>query len=115
VTSRLAPALLAFVAATATAAAQPMPMAPPVAAPPVPATGSTISPLLTRPGPVIAAPAQPVPVYPAMPSPGPIDQQKSQSYRGDLSDQLRTLDNEGVSPGSEQYRDLQEELNRPGR
>ena len=64
----------------------------------------------------ITAPTPPraMPAYPAMASPGPIDQQKSQSYRRGLSDELRRLDNEGVSPGNERYRELQQQLNRPG-
>ena len=113
---RAAAILSALVLGVAAASAQNVmsPLPPPVAAPPLPATGSTISPLLTQPGPVIAAPSRPLPTYPATPSPGPLDQQKSLSYRNDLSNRLRQLDSQGVSPGNEQYRQLQQQLNRPG-
>jgi hypothetical protein len=85
------------------------PPAPPVSSAPAPATGSTVSPILVNP----AAPARPMPAYPATPSLGPIDQQKQQSYRSDLSNRLRQLDDAGVSPGSEQYREYQQQLNQP--
>jgi len=85
--------------------------APPVSSAPAPATGSTVSPILVNP----AAVARPTAPPPATPSPGPIDQQKQQSYRSDLSNRLRQLDDAGISPGSEQYREYQQKLNQPGR
>ena len=110
-TSGIVATLLALVfgipAAEAQTAAPPLP--PPVSAAPVPATGSTVSPILVNP----AAAARPAPSYPTPSSPGPLDQQKSQSYRNDLSNALRQLDNAGVSPGSEQYREYQQQLNQP--
>ena len=82
---------------------------PPVAITPAPATGTTISPILVNP----SAPARPT--APAPTGAAPIDQQKQSSYRSDLSNRLRELDNAGVSPGSEQYREYREQLNQLNR
>jgi hypothetical protein len=38
-----------------------------------------------------------------------------QSYRSDLLSQQRALDRQGVSPGSPQYRDIQQQLQQPTR
>jgi len=92
-----------------------MPVPPPVspAMPQIP--GSAPSPILTQPWLLhqpfgrAAAPVSP----PA--TTAPIDQQKMQSYRSDLLSQQRALENQGVSPGSPQYRDIQQQLQQPGR
>ena len=99
------------------AAAQttPMPVAPPVspALPQIP--GSAPSPILTQPALVnqpFGGTTAPIPPPAAT---APIDQQKMQSYRSDLLSQQRAFDRQGVSPGSEQYRDIQQQLQQPGR
>ena len=71
-------------------------------------------PLLTQPGPVFELPPRATPSYPPAPTPGPIDQQKTQSYRNGLIDQQRQLDRSGVSPGSQRSREIQQQLNQPG-
>jgi hypothetical protein len=37
-----------------------------------------------------------------------------QSYRNDLINQRFQLDRQGVSPGNERYREIQQQLNQPG-
>ena len=93
----------------------PAPLAPPInpgsaAAPP---TG--LSPLLTQPGPVFpnCPPSEPA-SYPPQQLPGPIDQQKMQAYRNELRGQQWQLQRQGVSPGSQYSREIQQQLNQPG-
>jgi hypothetical protein len=92
----------------------PAPLPPPInpgyaAAPP-----SGLSPLLTQPGPVYELPAPANPSYPPQQLPGPIDQQKLQSYRNDLRGQQWQLERQGVGPGSNQSsREIQQQLNQP--
>lgn len=91
----------------------PAPMAPPInpgfaAAPP-----DGLSPLLTQPGPLFPPPPPASPSYPPQRLPGPIDQQKSQSYRSDLLGQQRQLDRQGASPGNRRSREIQRQLNQP--
>jgi hypothetical protein len=102
--------LLAFAAGLATASAQtpPVPLAPPIGAPPAASPASPISPILINPGLArspVSAPAAPVP------GPTPLDQQQMQSYRGDLVSRQRALEQQGVSPGAEAYRNVQQQLN----
>ena len=114
----LAAILVLSLAGAATAAegqTTPMPVAPPVspALPQIP--GSAPSPILTQPGLVhqpFGGTTAPIPPPAAT---APIDQQKMQSYRSDLLSQQRALDRQGVSPGSEQYRNIQQQLNQPSR
>ena len=102
-------------AAAAEAQTTPMPVAPPVspALPQIP--GSAPSPILTQPW-LLHQPfggtTAPIPPPAAT---APIDQQKMQSYRSDLLSQQRALDRQGVSPGSEQYRNIQQQLQQPSR
>jgi hypothetical protein len=91
----------------------PAPFAPPInpgyaATPP-----NGLSPLLTQPGPVYELPQPPSPSYPPPLLPGPTDQQKLQSYRNDLRAQQWQLQWQGVSPGSERSREIQQQLNAP--
>jgi hypothetical protein len=110
---KLAIAAIVLFAATAAAAnAQngPNPMAPPVSSAPPPAPGSTLSPILTQPGPVL----QPFHASPAAPAPqalAPVDQQKMQSYRNGLIIQQQSLERQGIGLGSDQYRTIQQQLN----
>jgi hypothetical protein len=72
------------------------------------------SPLLTEPGPIYQLPEREGPSYPPPPTPGPIDQQKTQSYRNGLRDQQWQLQRQGVSPRSERSREIEQQLNPPG-
>lgn len=91
----------------------PAPMAPPInpgyaVAPPV-----GLSPILTQPGPALP-PMQTVnPSYPPLSLPGPIDQQKMQTYRNDLRAQQRELQRQGVSPATQRAREIQQQLLAP--
>ena len=112
---KLALAAILVLSLSGIAAAQtaPMPVPPPVspALPQIP--GSAPSPILTQPGLVhqpFGGTTAPIPPPAAT---APIDQQKMQSYRSDLLSQQRALDRQGVSPGSEQYRNIQQQLNQP--
>jgi hypothetical protein len=92
----------------------PAPLAPPINPGPAVVPPAGLSPLLTLPGPVFELPPRATPSYPPAPTPGPIDQQKTQSYRNGLIDQQRQLDRSGVSPGSQRSREIQQQLNQPG-
>jgi hypothetical protein len=129
-TPRAAGLLLALIGAAAPADAQkgpvplppptvytaptPAPLAPPTSAAPAVAPPGGLSPLLSQPGPIFPRPPQPGPSYLATPTPAPLDQQKSQAYRNELLGQRWQLDHQGVSPGSERYREIQQQLNQPG-
>jgi hypothetical protein len=91
----------------------PAPLAPPTSAGPAVAPPGGLSPLLSQPGPIFPRPPQAGPSYPASPTPAPLDQQKTQAYRNDLLGQRWQLDRQGVSPGSERYREIQQQLNQP--
>jgi hypothetical protein len=69
---------------------------------------SSVSPLLQGPGVEASQPL--APTAPGLAVPGLIDQQKLQSYRGSLLDEQRALEQEGVSPADERYREIQEQL-----
>ncbi len=91
----------------------PVPLAPPInpgyaAAPP-----NGLSPLLTQPGPLYQLPAPASPTYPRLPLPGPVDQQKMQAYRNSLLARQWQLQRQGVSPGSEASREIQQQLSAP--
>jgi len=104
--------LLALCIAAATAASAqttPTPVPPPVStAPPPPASG--LSPILTQPSLVLQPFGRMAPAPPPA-SQAPLDQQKMQSYRNDLIGQQRALEQQGVSPGADQYRTNQQQLN----
>ena len=92
----------------------PMPVAPPVSPPVSQLPGSAPSPILTQP----ALVHQPFGTMAPVPPPAvtaPIDQQKMGAYRSDLQSQQRALDRQGVSPGSPQYREIQQQLQYPSR
>jgi hypothetical protein len=92
----------------------PVPLAPPINPGYAAAPANGISPLLSQPGPVYEFPAPVSPSYPPQQLPGPIDQQKLQSYRNDLRGQQWQLQRQGVGPGSTQYsREIQQQLNQP--
>jgi hypothetical protein len=93
--------------------AQPAPLGPPTGSVPAPAPNYAPSPILTQPGPVFVPQRAPAPAAPAGPS--SIDQQKTQSYRSGLQQQQRDLERQGVSPANERSREIQQELNPPGR
>jgi hypothetical protein len=102
--------LLLLAAAAANAQTAPAPLAPPVSPVPVPAQPSPLSPILTNPG-LALQPYAPRTASPSGPSLSPLDQQQMQSYRNDLNSRQRALDQQGVSPGSSQYREIQQQLN----
>jgi len=92
----------------------PTPQAPPTNPGPAVVPPAGLSPLLSQPG-LLFSPGRPVgPSYPASPVPAPVDQQKMQSYRSDLVNQRFQLDRQGVSPGDQRYREIQQQLNQPG-
>ena len=92
----------------------PIPQPPPTNPGPAVVPPAGLSPLLSRPG-LLFSPGRPVgPSYPASPVPAPVDQQKTQSYRSDLVNQRFQLDRQGVSPGDQRYREIQQQLNQPG-
>jgi hypothetical protein len=92
----------------------PAPLVPPINPGPVVVPPAGLSPLLAEPGPIYPMPQREGPAYPPPPTPGPIDQQKMQSYRNGLRDQQWQLQRQGVSPGSERSREIQQQLNAPG-
>jgi len=92
----------------------PTPQAPPTSAAPAPTPPAGLSPLLTQPSLIFGTPERPSPSHPSPPTPAAIDQQKMQSYRNDLINQRFQLDRQGVSPGNERYREIQQQLNQPG-
>jgi hypothetical protein len=91
----------------------PAPLPPPINPGYVAAPPNGLSPLLTQPGPVYELPAPASPSYPAPQLPGPVDQQKMQSYRNDLLGQQWRLQRNGVSPSSLRSREIQQQLNAP--
>jgi hypothetical protein len=90
------------------------PLVPPINPGPAVVPPAGLSPLLTEPGPIYQLPEREGPSYPPPPTPGPIDQQKTQSYRNGLRDQQWQLQRQGVSPGSERSREIEQQLNPPG-
>jgi hypothetical protein len=115
VTRALAAILILSFGAATVEAQTPMPVAPPVSPALPQAPSSALSPVLTQPRLVhqpFGGATAPVPPPAAT---APIDQQKMQSYRSDLLSQQRALDRQGISPGSVQYRDIQQQLQQPSR
>jgi hypothetical protein len=109
----LALALLIGAGAAFSAVAQvtPTPLAPPVASPPPQAAPSTLSPVLTNPRIVQTPYGRTTAPTTGTSGMSPLDQQKLQSYRGDLTSQQRALENQGASVNSEAYRNVQQQLN----
>jgi hypothetical protein len=101
-------------APTVYSAPTPAPVAPPINPGPAVVPPSGLSPLLTEPGPASPPPERASPSYPAPQLPGPIGQQNMQSYRNRLIEQQWQLERQGVSPGSERSREIQQQLNNPG-
>ena len=91
----------------------PAPLAPPINPGFAPAPPNGLSPLLTQSGPVYEPPAPASPSYPPQQLPGPIDQQKMRAYRNNLYSQQWLLQRQGVNPGSQYSRDIQQQLNAP--
>jgi len=91
----------------------PAPLAPPINSGFAPAPPNGLSPLLTQSGPVYELPAPASPSYPPQQLPGPIDHQKMQAYRNNLSSQQWLLQRQGVSPSSQYSREIQQQLNAP--
>jgi hypothetical protein len=106
--------LVPTLAPTIYSAPTPAPLAPPINPGPAVVPPAGLSPLLTEPGPVYATPEQAMPAYPSPQLPGPVGQQNMQSYRNNLLDQQWQRDRNGVSPGSERSREIQQQLNQPG-
>ena len=108
----IAVALILFAVASTAANAQivPAPTPPPVSSGPPQPPGSSLSPILTQPW-LAQQPFRLSPTAPAPSSSAPLDQQKMQSYRNDLIGQQRALEQQGVSPGADQYRTNQQQLN----
>jgi hypothetical protein len=105
-------AIVLLIAGITTANAQivPTPVPPPVSSATPPPPGSSLSPILTQPW-LAQQPFRASPAAPAPSSSAPLDQQKMQSYRNDLIGRQRALEQQGVSPGAEQYRTNQQQLN----
>jgi hypothetical protein len=99
---------------TVYSAPTPAPLAPPINPGPAVVPPAGLSPLLTEPGPVYSTPERAMPAYPSPQLPGPAGQQNMQSYRNNLLDQQWQLERNGVSPGSERSREIQQQLNQPG-
>jgi hypothetical protein len=101
-------------APTIYSAPTPAPVAPPINPGPATVPPAGLSPLLTEPGPIYPTPERAMPAYPAPPLPGPTGQQNMQAYRNGLLQRQWELDRNGVSPGSQRSREIQQQLNLPG-
>jgi hypothetical protein len=97
---------------TAYIASTPAPLAPPINPGPAIAPPDGLSPLLSQPGPIFSTPRA-GPSYRAATYPTPLGQQQMQSYRSNLLSQRWQLEQQGVSPDNERYRELQQQLNQP--
>jgi hypothetical protein len=86
------------------------PVPPPTSVAPPPPPSSGLSPILTRPAPILGTPTLPSPTPPAALPPSPIDSHKLDAYRFDLLDRRRALERKGVSPATPIAREIQEEL-----
>jgi hypothetical protein len=98
-------------APTIFSAPTPAPVAPPINPGPATVPPAGLSPLLREPGPIYPTPERPGPAFPSPQLPGPVGQQNMQSYRNRLLEQQWQLEREGVSPGSERSREIQQQLN----
>jgi hypothetical protein len=91
----------------------PAPLAPPNNPGPAIAPPGGLSPLLSQPGSIYSTLPRAGPSYPTATYPSPLGQQQMQSYRTDLLSQRWQLEQQGVSPDNERYRELQQQLNQP--
>jgi hypothetical protein len=91
----------------------PAPLAPPNNPGPAVAPPGGLSPLLSQPGSIFSTLPRAGPSYPGATYPTPLGQQQTQSYRSDLLSQRWQLEQQGVSPDNERYRELQQQLNQP--
>jgi hypothetical protein len=98
---------------TAHFAPTPAPLAAPNNPGPAIAPPSGLSPLLSQPGSIFSTLPRAGPSYPAAAYLTPLGQQQMQSYRSDLLSQRWQLEQQGVSPDNERYRELQQQLNQP--
>ena len=111
---RLAGAGVPLPAPTIYSAPTPAPLAPPINPGPAVVPPARISPLLTEPGPIYSTPEREMPAYPSPRYPGSIGEQNTQAYRNRLLQQQWQLERNGVSPGSERSREIQQQLNQTG-
>jgi len=101
-------------APTIYSAPTPAPLAPPINPGPAVVPPAGLSPLLTEPGPIYPTPEREMPAYPSPQYPGSIGDQNMQAYRNRLLLQQWRRDRTGISPGSEQSREIQQLLNQMG-
>jgi hypothetical protein len=101
-------------APTIYSAPTPAPLAPPINPGPAVVPPAGLSPLLTVPGPIYPTPEREMPAYPSPQYPGSIGDQNMQAYRNRLLLQQWRRDRTGISPGSEQSREIQQLLNQMG-
>jgi hypothetical protein len=91
----------------------PAPLAPPINPGFAHAETSAPSPILTTPGPLYELSQPSPPSYPAPQLPGPIEQQKLQTYRNSLVSQQWQLQSQGLSPSTTISREILQQLNAP--
>jgi len=101
-------------APTIYSAPTPAPLAPPINPGTAVVPPAGLSPLLTEPGPIYSTPEREMPAYPSPRYPGSIGEQNTQAYRNRLLQQQWQLERNGVSPGSERSREIQQQLNQTG-
>ena len=101
-------------APTIYSAPTPAPLAPPINPGTAVVPPAGLSPLLTEPGPIYSTPEREMPAYPSPRYPGSIGEQNMQAYRNRLLQQQWQLERNGVSPGSERSREIQQQLNQTG-
>lgn len=91
----------------------PAPLAPPINPGYAAAPADGLSPVLSQSVPLYEMPQSAAPAYPAPQLPGPIDQQKLQTYRNSLVSQQWQLQSEGLSPSTTISREMLQQLNAP--
>jgi len=106
--------LVPTLAPTIYSAPTPAPLAPPINPGTAVVPPAGLSPLLTEPGPIYSTPEREMPAYPSPRYPGSIGEQNTQAYRNRLLQQQWQLERNGVSPGSERSREIQQQLNQTG-
>ncbi len=92
---------------------RPAPLAPPINPGYAAAPDDGLSPVLSQSVPLYEMPQSAAPAYPAPQLPGPIDQQKLQTYRNSLVSQQWQLQSEGLSPSTTISREILQQLNAP--
>ena len=91
----------------------PAPLAPPINPGYAPAPSDGLSPILSRSVPLYEMPQAAAPAYPAPQLPGPIDQQKLQTYRNGLLAQQWQVQSQGLNTGGTLSRQILQQLNAP--